>query len=64
MRANLGDRSGSSSRPSQIFDALLAAGLAAFLVVGTYFASQGQHHRRPFDAGTVALVVVAAALLH
>jgi hypothetical protein len=54
MTANLEDRSGSTSRPSQIFDALLAAGLAAFLVVGTYFASQGQHHRRPFDAGAVA----------
>src|SRR5215218_3368468 len=64
MTANLEDRSGSSSRPSQIFDALLAAGLAAFLVVGTYFASQGQHHRRPFDAGTVALLVVGAALVY
>ena len=63
MTANLEDRSGSSSRPSQIFDALLAAGLAAFLVVGTYFASQEQHHRRPFDAGTVALLVVAAGAL-
>ena len=63
MTANLEDRSGSSSRPSQIFDALLAAGLAAFLVVGTYFASQGQHHRRPFDAGAVALLVVAAGAL-
>jgi signal transduction histidine kinase len=63
MTANLEDRSGSSSRPSQIFDALLAAGLAAFLVVGTYFASQGQPDRRAFDAGTVALLVVAAGAL-
>jgi CBS-domain-containing membrane protein len=63
MTANLEDRSGSIARPSQLFDALLAVGLAAFLVVGTYFASQGQHHRRPFDAGTVALLVVAAGAL-
>jgi len=63
MTVNLEDRSGSSSRTSQLFDALLAVGLAAFLVVGTYFASQGQHYRRPFDAGTVALVVVAAGAL-
>jgi signal transduction histidine kinase len=63
MRANVEDRSGSISRTSQIFDGVLAAGLAAFLVVGTYFASQDQHGRRPFDAGAVALVVVAAGAL-
>jgi signal transduction histidine kinase len=63
MRANLVERSGSISRTSQLFDALLAAGLAAFLLVGTYFASQGQHGRRPFEAGTVALLVVAAGAL-
>jgi signal transduction histidine kinase len=63
MRANPEERSGSISRPSQLFDALLAAALAAFLLVGTYFASQGQHGRRPFEAGTVALLVVAAGAL-
>ena len=63
MTATLEARSGSIARPSQIFDALLAAALAAFLVVGTYFASQGQQHRRPFDAGAVALLVVAAGAL-
>jgi signal transduction histidine kinase len=63
MRANVEDRSGSISRTSQVFDGVLAAGLAAFLVVGTYFASQDQHGRRPFDAGAVALVVVAAGAL-
>jgi hypothetical protein len=63
MRANVEDRPGSVSRTSQVFDGLLAAGLAAFLVVGTYFASQGQQHRRPFDAGAVALLVVAAGAL-
>ena len=63
MRANLEDRSGAISRTSRIVDTPLAAGLAALLVVGTYFASQGQHHRRPFDAGAVALVVAAAGAL-
>ena len=37
--------------------------LAAFLVVGTYFASQGQPDRRAFDAGAVALLLVAAGAL-
>jgi len=63
MSADVGARPGLVSRWSQVFDGVLAAGLAAFLVVGTYFASQGQPHRRPFDAGAVALVVVAAGAL-
>ena len=63
MRANAGARPGSPSRTSLIFDGALAAGLAAFLVVGTYFASQGQPSRRPFDAGAIALVIVAAGSL-
>jgi signal transduction histidine kinase len=63
MRASVEDRPGSVSRTSQVFDGVLAAALAAFLVVGTYFASQGQPDRRPFDAGAVALVVVAAGAL-
>ena len=44
-------------------DGALAVGLAAFVTVGTYFASQNQPGRRPFDAGTVALIVVAAGVL-
>jgi signal transduction histidine kinase len=53
----------SASRTSLIVDGALAAGLAAFLTVGTYFASQGQPDRRPFDAGAIALVIVAAGAL-
>jgi hypothetical protein len=41
---------GPASRTSRIVDGALAAGLAAFLTVGTYLASQGQPDRRPFDA--------------
>jgi signal transduction histidine kinase len=52
-----------ASRTSLVFDGALAAGLAAFLVTGTFFASQGQPHRRPFDAGAIALLVVAAGAL-
>jgi signal transduction histidine kinase len=63
MSADVTDRPGPVSRTSRVFDGLLAAGLAAFLVVGTFFASQGQPHRRPFDAGASALVVVAAGAL-
>lgn len=32
-------------------------------MVGTFFASQGQHTRRPFDAGAAVLVVLAAGAL-
>jgi signal transduction histidine kinase len=46
-----------------VADAALAAGLAAVVTVGTYFASQHQPTRRPFDAGTIALIVVAAGAL-
>ncbi|HZD01794.1 MAG TPA: sensor histidine kinase [Actinomycetes bacterium] len=46
-----------------IVDGALGAGLAALLTVGTYFAAQHQPTRRPFDAGTIALVVVAAGAL-
>jgi signal transduction histidine kinase len=63
MRADVTDRPGSVSRSSQVFDGVLAVGLAGFLTVGTYFASQGQPDRRPLDAGAVALVVVAAGSL-
>jgi signal transduction histidine kinase len=54
---------GSASRTSLIVDGAVAAGLAAFLTVGTYFASQGQPDRRPFDAGAIAVVIAAAGAL-
>jgi signal transduction histidine kinase len=60
---NVGDRLGSASRTGVIVDGAVAAGLAAFLTVGTYFASQGQPDRRPFDAGAAALVIAAAGAL-
>jgi signal transduction histidine kinase len=52
-----------SPRASALFDAALAVALAAFLLVGTYFASQGQPERRAFDAGAVVLLLVAAGAL-
>lgn len=54
---------GPAPRASLIPDGALAAGLAAFVTVGTYFASQHQPTRRPFDAGTIALIIVAAGAL-
>jgi signal transduction histidine kinase len=50
-------------RRELLTDGALAAGLAAFVTLGTYFASQNQPARRPFDAGTVALILVAAGAL-
>jgi signal transduction histidine kinase len=41
----------------------LAAGLGALLTVSTYFASQHQPSRRPFDAGAIALFIVATGAL-
>jgi len=52
-----------SPRASALFDAALAVALAAFLLVGSYFASQGQPGRRAFDAGAVVLLLVAAGAL-
>ena len=52
-----------SPRASALFDAALAVALAAFLLVGSYFASQGQPDRRTFDAGAVVLLLVAAGAL-
>jgi signal transduction histidine kinase len=46
-----------------LLDGALAAGLAAFLTVGTYFASKDQPARRPFDVGAIALILVAAGAL-
>jgi len=41
----------------------LAVGVGIFVTVGTFFASQGEQLRRPFDAGTVALIVIASVAL-
>jgi signal transduction histidine kinase len=54
---------GGVTRRNLIADSALSAGLAAFVVVGTYFAAQGQHAYRPVDAGAYALAVVAAGAL-
>jgi signal transduction histidine kinase len=51
------------ARPRWYSDALLAAALTAFMLVGTHFASQAQPGRRPFDAGTVVLVMLAGGAL-
>jgi signal transduction histidine kinase len=51
------------SRSTLLADAALAVGLAAFSLVGTYFASHQQADHRPFDPAAAALVVVAAAAL-
>jgi signal transduction histidine kinase len=59
-RTGTGDR---DPRRTQLADGALAAGLAAFVMLGTYFASQNQHGRRAFDAGTVALILVASGAL-
>jgi signal transduction histidine kinase len=63
MSANVRVWPGSASRTSAIVDGALAAGLAALLTAGTYFASQGQPDRRSFDAGAAALVIAAAGAL-
>src|SRR4030095_10153450 len=52
-----------ASRRARRVDAAAALGRAVLLVVGTYFASQDQPARRPFDAGTVVLLVAAAGAL-
>lgn len=61
----MGVRAGTEPEPRRrwIVDAALAAGLAAVVTLGTYFASQNQPQRRPFDAGTVVLILVAAGAL-
>ena len=50
-------------RRRSIVDAALAAGLAVLVTLGTYFASEHQPQRRPFDAGAIALILVAAGAL-
>jgi signal transduction histidine kinase len=51
------------SRASWVFDALLAAALTAFVLVGTYFASHGQPERQAFDTGAAALILLAGGSL-
>lgn len=55
--------SGPAPRSSLVVDGALAAALGAFILVTTYFASHAQPARRPFDAGTIALILVAAGAL-
>jgi signal transduction histidine kinase len=60
------ERTGTENRDPRrnlLADGAIAVGLAAFVMLGTYFASQNQPGRRPFDAGTVALILVAAGAL-
>lgn len=52
-----------AARRTLIADGLLAAGIAALLTVVTFFASHQQPGRRPFDAGAVALVILASGAL-
>jgi signal transduction histidine kinase len=54
---------GAAPRRNLIADGALAAGLGAFLAVGTYVTTPYHHAHRPFDAGAVALLVTAAAVL-
>ena len=54
---------GSASRASLIVDGALAAGLAAFVGIGTFFASHNQPTRRPLDVWAVALVALTAGAL-
>jgi signal transduction histidine kinase len=55
--------SGPALRSTLAVDGALAAALGAFILVTTYFASHAQPARRPFDAGTIALILVAAGAL-
>jgi signal transduction histidine kinase len=52
-----------AARNARRLDSLIALGLAAFLVFGTYFASHGQPGRRGFDVLAGVLVVAAAGAL-
>ena len=52
-----------AARTSLWIDGALSVGVAVFITIGTYFASQGQPERRPFDAVAVAILLVAAGAL-
>jgi signal transduction histidine kinase len=58
-----GTGAGDTRRRALLVDSALAGGLAAFVTVGTFFASENQPARRPFELGTVALIAVAAGAL-
>jgi signal transduction histidine kinase len=60
---SVGTGTDEARRRSLIVDGALAAGLAAFVTLGTYFASHDQPAHRPFDIGTIALIMVAAGAL-
>jgi signal transduction histidine kinase len=63
MASNDGGPSPVQARTELLIDALLAAGIAVLITIGTFWASHGQPGRRPFDAGAVALLVVSAGAL-
>jgi signal transduction histidine kinase len=61
----VGVRTGTGTEPRRtlLVDGALAVGLAGFVLLGSYFASQRQPARRPFDVGLIALVLVATGAL-
>ena len=63
MAMDVRSRPGAASRSSLIVDGVLATGLAAFVGVGTFFASQRQPTRRPLDVWAFVLVALAAGAL-
>jgi signal transduction histidine kinase len=63
MAMNEWDDPDVAARRARRLDAALALAIAVFLLVGTYFAAHEQPARREFDAGAVALLVLAAAPL-
>jgi signal transduction histidine kinase len=56
-------RPGPTARWNLIVDSAVALGLAVFISVVTSFASRNQPTRRPFDAGAVVLIALAAGPL-
>lgn len=63
MAANQGSTDPDRARTDLLVDTLLAAGVAVLITIGTFWASQGQPDRRPFDAGAAALLVLSAGAL-
>jgi signal transduction histidine kinase len=61
--ATPGPGSRSAGRDTLLRDGAVAAGLAVLVTVGTWFASHHRHAARPFDAGTLAILLVASASL-
>ncbi len=58
--ANVGSGPASDPRRDLLVDSILVAALAAFLMVGTFFATHQHAAARPFDVGAVVLVIAAA----